>query len=161
MRSDATTVRDYLASLPPERRAVISAVRDAVKKHVPKGFVEGMNWGMIVYEIPLKTYPDTYNGQPLGIAALASQKNYCSLYLNCVYQDRDSRAELKKAFADAGLKLDMGKCCIRFQKADELPLKLIGKLIAATPPKVFIREYEAARANAVRQRRAGKNPCEA
>lgn len=160
MRSEAKTVDAYLASLPSDRRATISAVRDAVKKAVPKGFVEGMNWGMIVYELPLETYPDTYNGQPLGIAAIASQKRYCSLYLNCVYQDRASLAALRNAFADAGQKPDMGKCCIRFQKADELPLKVIGKLLAATPPKVFIREYEAARASAAAQRRDGKNPCE-
>ena len=160
MRSDAKTVDDYLASLPAERRAAIAAVRAAVKKRMPKGYVEGMNWGMIVYEIPLDVYPDTYNGQPLAVVAIASQKRYCSLYLTGVYQDRKLMSALKKTFADADKKLDMGKCCIRFQKADELPLEEIGRFVAATPPKAHIREYEAARAKGAARRRAGKNPCD-
>ena len=79
--SKAQTVPEYLAELPAERRAVIAAVRKVVRKHLPKGYVEAMNWGMICYEIPLKRYPITYNKQPLSYAALAAQKNNYALYL--------------------------------------------------------------------------------
>jgi hypothetical protein len=75
MQSDADTVEDYLAELPEDRRATISAVRDVVNENLPAGYRETMAFGMIGWGIPLEDYPDTYNGQPLGIAALASQKN--------------------------------------------------------------------------------------
>ena len=79
--SKAKTVEDYLDELPPDRRAVVSAVRDLVNANLPEGYVETMNWGMIAWEVPLSRYPVTYNKQPLGYVALAAQKNAYSLYL--------------------------------------------------------------------------------
>ncbi len=74
MRSSASTVEEYLAELPEERRAAIDAVRKVVLKNLPKGYEEVMNWGMITYQVPLETYADTYNKKPLMYAALAAQK---------------------------------------------------------------------------------------
>jgi len=139
----ATTVAAYLKSLPKERSAVVSAVRSVIRKHLPKGYVESMNWGMICYEIPLKRYPETYNGQPLALAALAAQKNNYALYLMCVYQDAALLRKLKESFRKAGKKLDMGKSCIRFKSLDGLPLDVIGEFIARVPPDDFIARYEA------------------
>src|SRR4029078_6325705 len=85
-RSTASTVDEYLASLPEERRAVISAVREVVLRNLPAGYQETMNWGAISYEVPLERYPTTYNGQPLSFAALAAQKNHYALYLMCVHE---------------------------------------------------------------------------
>ena len=141
--SAATTVADYLKSLPKERSAVVSAVRSVIRKHLPKGYVESMNWGMICYEIPLKRYRETYNGQPLALAALAAQKNNYALYLMCVYQDAALLRTLKESFRKAGKKLDMGKSCIRFKSLDGLPLDVIGEFIARVPPDDFIARYEA------------------
>ncbi len=141
--SKAKTVAAYLDELPEDRRSAIAKVRDVVRKHLPKGYTEEMQ-GMIVWAIPLKTYPDTYNGQPLCVAGLASQKNYNSLYLMAVYGDPKKEKELKEAFAKAGKKLDMGKCCVRFKKVDDLPLEAIGKIIASMPPEELIRWTEAA-----------------
>jgi uncharacterized protein DUF1801 len=92
VQSKAKTVQEYLDELPEERRAVVEAVRKVIRKHLPKGYVEAMNWGMISYQILLKRYPETYNGQPLSCAALAAQKNNYSLYLMSAYQcdGRDS-----------------------------------------------------------------------
>ncbi|HSB36038.1 MAG TPA: DUF1801 domain-containing protein [Thermoanaerobaculia bacterium] len=143
--SAATTVAAYLKSLPKERSSVVSAVRSVIRKHLPKGYVESMNWGMICYEIPLKRYPETYNGQPLALAALAAQKNYYALYLMCVYQDAALLRKLKESFRKAGKKLDMGKSCIRFKSLDGLPLDAIGEIIASVPPDAFIARYEAAK----------------
>jgi len=83
-QSKATTVEEYLAELPEDRRAVIAAVRAVVQRNLPEGYREGINWGMIAYEVPLERYPNTYNKEPLGYACLAAQKNHCALYLNCV-----------------------------------------------------------------------------
>ncbi len=141
----ATTVAKYLASLPPERRKVVAAMRKLVLKHLPAGYKETMGWGMIGYGSPLEVYPDTYNGQPLCYAALAAQKNHYALYLMCAYADTRQYAALEKAFTRAGKRLDMGKSCLRFKEIEDLPLEAIGKVIASTPPKKFIAIYEASR----------------
>jgi uncharacterized protein YdhG (YjbR/CyaY superfamily) len=143
--SKATTVSDYLAELPADRRKTISAVRAVIRKSLPKGYKESVGYGMVCYGVPLSTYPDTYNGQPLCYAALAAQKNYCALYLMGCYGDAAQTRALKDAFRKAGKKLDMGKSCVRFKTADDLPLDAIGKTIAATPVKAFIATYEKAR----------------
>ena len=145
--SRATTVADYLAELPPERRAEIERVRDLINQALPEGYREGMGYGMIGWVIPLERYPDTYNKQPLAYAGLAAQKNSNSLYLNCVYASKVQTERLKKAFAVAGKKLDMGKSCIRFKKVDDLALEAIREEIASTTPDEYIRIYEEARAS--------------
>ena len=140
--SAATTVEGYLASLPAERRAVVSAVREVVRRNLPDGYRESMASGMIGYGIPLERYPDTYNGQPLCYAALAAQKHHYSLYLMCAYNDDGDLQRLKDAFARAGKKLDMGKSCVRFKSLDDLPLPAIGEVIASVSPEQFITRYE-------------------
>ena len=109
------------------------------------GYREGIGYGMIGWVIPLADYPDTYNKQPLAYAGLAAQKNYNSLYLNCVYASPERTERLKARFAREGKKLDMGKSCIRFRRADELPLEAIRQEIASTSPRELIRIYEEAR----------------
>ena len=143
--SRAATVADYLAELPEDRRAEITQVRDLVNAALPDGYREGMSFGMIGWVIPLERYPDTYNKQPLAYAALAAQKNSNSLYLNCVYASKERTERFKQAWAAAGKKLDMGKSCIRFTKADDLALDLLSEEIASITPDEFIRIYEEAR----------------
>jgi hypothetical protein len=142
-RSNARTPAAYLRELTAERRRELSRVRDMVRKHLPDGYREVMNWGMITYEVPLDRHPKTYNGQPLCFAGLAAQKNYLSLYFMPV--DASVLARLKAAFKQAGKKLDMGKSCIRFKQADDLPLDAIGAEIAAVPVDRFVAYVEAAR----------------
>ena len=143
--SSAATVADYLAELDPERRTQIETVRKVVNAALPAGYVEVMSYGMIGWVIPLADYPDTYNKQPLGYAGLAAQKNSNSLYLNCVYASIERTERLKVKWKLSGKKLDMGKSCIRFKRADDLALDLIRDEIAATTPAEFITVYEATR----------------
>lgn len=142
--SKETTPTAYLASLPPERRTVIAAVRKVVKEHLPKGYEETMNWGMLSYEIPLSRYPVTYNKQPLAYIGLAAQKNNYALYLMTVYGDTVLHDKLVASYKAAGRKLDMGKCCLRFKTLEELPLDVIGEIVAATPVEKLIAFYESA-----------------
>lgn len=144
-KSAATTVSEYLLELPDDRREVISKVREVVRRNLPRGYEEVMSWGMITYQIPLKRYPKTYNGQPLSYACLAAQKNYFALYLMSSYMNAQEQAWLRDEFKKAGKKLDMGKSCIRFRKLDDLPLEVIGRIIAKTSPDEFIGRYEASR----------------
>jgi len=143
--SAATSVEEYLGELPEDRRAVVTALRRLVRKHLPKGFRETVSFGMIAYGVPLERYPDTYNGQPLCNVAIAAQKNYYSLYLMGVYQDAAKEAALKDAFKATGKKLDMGKSCLRFRSLDDLPMEAIGRVIAETSVGDFIARYEASR----------------
>ena len=143
--SKAATVDAYLAELPPERRAVMARVRDALNAVMPAGYREGMGYGMMGWVVPLEVYPDTYNKQPLAYAGLAAQKNNYSLYLNCVYSDPSRAERLRAAAAAIGGKLDMGKSCIRFKRIEDLPLGAICDEIASTTPDEFIQIYETAR----------------
>ena len=148
----AKTVAEYLDALPPERRAVVSKVRSLVKKHLPKGYKEGMGWGVITYSVPLKILPDTYNGEPLCYAGIAAQKNYYSLYLMSVYGDAAQAKWMADEFKKRGKKLDMGKSCLRFKSLDDIPLDVVGQVIASTPMEKYIDIYKKSRA-----RPAGRN----
>jgi hypothetical protein len=100
---------------------------------------------MVAWYVPLERYPDTYNGQPLAFASLASQKRHMALYLMGVYGD-ESQAWLRERWAEAGKKLDMGKSCVRFRRLDDLPLAAVGEAIARTPVEDFVAAYERSRA---------------
>ncbi|HEX8400562.1 MAG TPA: DUF1801 domain-containing protein [Allosphingosinicella sp.] len=143
--SKAATPDDYLAELPPERRALVSRLRDLVNANLPGGYVERMSWGMIGWEVPLDRYPDTYNGQPLVYAALAAQKNHTALYLNCIYASAERTDRMKQAWAAAGKKLDMGKSCLRFKREDQIAEDVLAEAIRSVPVETFIAEYEAGR----------------
>ncbi len=146
MRSDAATVAEYLAELPADRRAAIEAVRKVILKNLPKGYEEAMNWGMITYQVPLKTYPDTYNKQPLAYAALASQKNNMAVYLMGIYGNTAARRKFEAAYRKSGKRMDAGKSCVRFRKLEDLPLELVGESIAAMDVTTFIGLAEKNRA---------------
>jgi hypothetical protein len=146
--SKSPTVAGYLAEQTPERRAEMEKVLRVLRKHMPKGYREGMGYGMMGWEVPLDRYPDTYNGQPLAYAGLAAQKNNFSLYLMGAYIDPGETQKLKDAFKAAGLRLDMGKSCIRFKRAADLPLEAIGQLIARWPLEQYIEAYESVRSPA-------------
>lgn len=143
MSPSPATVEQYLASLPADRRDAIARVRDVVNANLPAGYAEGMQYGMIGWYVPLARYPHTYNGQPLGVAALASQKNHMALYLTSVYGDPALERWFRDAFARTGKKLDMGKSCVRFKRLDALPLDVIGETIAKVPVEAFLARYEA------------------
>ena len=148
MRSEATTVRQYLAELPADRRSAVEAVRQTILENLPEGYQEVMDWGMISYQVPLDVYPDTYNDKPLMYAALASQKNHMAVYLSAIYADPRAREEFEAAYKATGKRYDVGKSCVRFKKLDDLPLDVIGDAIAATPVHTFIERYEEGRASA-------------
>ena len=149
--SKATTPAKYLAQLPADRRAVISAVRDVVNANLPDGYVEGMLFGMLGWYVPLERYPNTYNGQPIGTAALAAQKNYNALYLMGVYSDGKTEAWFRDGFAKAGKKLDMGKSCVRFKQLDDLPLDVIGEAIARLPAEKLIAQHDSVHGGSARK----------
>ncbi|MBX3381335.1 MAG: DUF1801 domain-containing protein [Phycisphaeraceae bacterium] len=146
MQSNAATVQAYIASLPADRRAAIEAVRKVILKNLDKDYVEHMSYGMIGYSVPHSVYPPGYHCNPehaLPFAGLASQKNYMSVYLMCTYGNVSHLKWFQEAWAKTGKKLDMGKCCIRFRKVEDLALDVIGEAIRKVPAKKYIAEVEA------------------
>lgn len=155
-----TTVDEYLAGLPPDRRMAVEAVRDVVRDNLADGFEEGIEFGMIAWYVPLATFPDTYNGRPLGLAALANQKNYIALYLNTVYGDPDTERWFRARWATTGKRLDMGKSCVRFRRLDDLPLEVIGETIARTTVDSFLDRYREVRGSSRATRARSKGPAD-
>jgi hypothetical protein len=145
VRSQASTATAYLAALPPNRRRELAMVRRVIRQHLPKGYQEAMAAGMITYQVPFRRYSSTYNGQPLWYAALAAQKNYLTLHLMVVYMNPPLESQLRAGFERAGKKLNMGKACIRFQRAEDLALEVVGQVIASTQLEAFVAVAEAAR----------------
>jgi hypothetical protein len=144
-----TTVAAYLASLTPEKRTVIEEARAFVQRHIPNGYTEFMNWGVINWGIPLEEFSDTHNGQPLCYVGLGAQKNYNSLYLMGVYDNSNgkytspfSEKLLVDAFKKAGRRLDMGKCCLHFKQLDDLELTSVATVIAMSTPKEYVAYYK-------------------
>lgn len=147
MRSNSLTVEQYLAGLPPERRAALQAVRETILANLDADYEEGMQYGMIGYYVPHSVYPPGYHcdpKQPVPFACLASQKNHMTVSLMCLYGSPRHEAWFRQEWAKTGKKLDMGKACIRFKKIEDLPLDVIGKAVARVPLKEFIGYYETA-----------------
>ena len=140
--SRPATVAGYLASLAPEKRAVIEEARAFVHRYISNGYAEFMNWGVINWGIPLEDFPDTYNGQPLCYVALGAQKHYNAFYLMGAYDGSNGAKLLGDAFKKAGKRLDMGKCCLRFKQLDDLELTSVAKMIAMSTPSDYLAYYK-------------------
>jgi uncharacterized protein YdhG (YjbR/CyaY superfamily) len=147
MQSKTTTVEAYLAELPEDRREVINRLRKEILKKLPKGFVECINYGMIGYVVPHSLYPAGYHCDPklpLPFLGLAAQKNAISIYHMGIYMDPDLMNWFTAAHTKASAKkLDMGKSCIRYKKAEDIPYGLIGELVSKMKPKEWIALYES------------------
>ena len=140
------SVKEYLDSLPEDRRKALSKVRAAVNRRLPKGYKEGIQYNMIGWFVPHKLYADGYHcdpKQPVPFASLASQKNHMALYLMCTYLDAKHKAWFEQAWNKTGKKLDMGKSCVRFKSVDDLPLDVIEEAVARVPVKDFLATYES------------------
>jgi uncharacterized protein YdhG (YjbR/CyaY superfamily) len=145
----ASTVAEYLAALPADRRAALTAVRKVINDKLPKGYEEGMQFGMIGWYVPLSKYPAGYGENkkvPLPLVALASQKSGMVLHFLCFYGHPTLSTWFTTEYKKSGKKLDMGKGCVRFNKLDDLALDVVGRTIARVPVDEHIANYRAARA---------------
>ena len=146
MTAKTITPKTYIDELPENRRKVIKKLRTLLRKNLPKGFKEEMNYNMIGYVVPHSLYPDGYHcdpSQPLPFINLASQKSHVALYHMGIYSDKKLMTWFTKQYARAvPTKLDMGKSCIRFKKMDNIPYDLIGELATKITPQEWIEIYE-------------------
>ena len=141
-----TTIGGYLATLPEDRRWAIEHLRRTILDNLGDGFQEGMQYGMIGYYVPHEIFPQGYHcdpSQPLPFASLGSQKNHMALYLHGLYGDAKRSAAFAKAWKATGKKLDMGKCCVRFKSLNDVPLEVVGDVIAKVSVANYVKQYEA------------------
>ena len=148
MPSKSNTVAEYVKELPADRQAAIEKLRSVIKKNLPKGYKEEMNYGMIGYVIPHSLYPAGYHCKPtdpLPFMNVASQKNFIAVYHMGLYADPILMKWFMTEYPKHSTqKLDMGKSCIRFKKPDQIPFKLIGELTSKMNPAQWIALYEKA-----------------
>jgi uncharacterized protein YdhG (YjbR/CyaY superfamily) len=154
MKVPASSVGEYLAALPPERRATLSVLRQLILKNLPPGYVEAFQCGMICYVIPLDRFPHTYNGHPLVIVSFGAQKHHLALYLMCIYGDSHHRRWFESEFQKAGKTLDAGKACVRFRSLDDLPLDLIRRAVSRVSVERLIAWHNAAQSQRPHRRPA-------
>lgn len=168
MPSKAATVAEYLAALPPDRRAAIDAIRAVIRRSIDPAFKEGMQYGMIGYFLPHSAYPPGYHcdpKQPLPFAGLASQKQHLSLYMMALYvgpAGADLTRWFTTAWSDAvaagrAKKLDMGKACVRFKSIDDIPLDVIAEAFRRVTAAEYVKGYEAQLATARRPARTASS----
>lgn len=146
MQSKAATVETYLKEIPLERQEAFNKLRNVILENLPKGFTEGMAYGMIGYCVPHSIYPAGYHCDPklpLPFIAIASQKNFIGFYHMGIY----AMPDLLKWFTNEypkheKSKLDMGKSCIRFKKPENIPYKLIAELVKKVSVQEWIAVYE-------------------
>jgi len=159
MRSDARTVRQYLDALPADRRAALEAVRAVILENLDPLYQEGMQYGMIGYSVPHSVYPAGYHcdpKQPLPFASIASQKNHMAVYLMGLYGDPEQERWFAEEWRRTGKRLDMGKCCVRFRRLEDVPLEVLGKAVKRVPARKFIATYEAVLGSGGRRNAAKK-----
>lgn len=146
MQSSATTVKEYIDTLPADRKDIITKLRDTINAHIPAWFVEQINYGMIGRVVPHSIYPAGYHVTPelpLPFLWLASQKNNISLYHMGLYADTKILDRFTQQYPKhAKNKLDMGKSCIRFKKVTDIPYDLIGELVSKITVAQRIQIYE-------------------
>ena len=144
----ASTVTEYLAALPADRRQALNEVRRGINRALPRGYKEGIQFGMISWFVPLSTYPAGYGGNkkvPLPLISLASKKAYMALHMICFYGQPELREWFVAQYAKSGKKLDMGQGCLRFKTLPELALDVVESTVARLPVKDYIAGYQAMR----------------
>ena len=148
MQYNVATPEEYIATIPEERKAAIAELRKVINKNLPKGFKEGVGYGMIGWAVPHSLYPAGYHCDPkqaLPFLSIASQKNFIAVYHMGIYADKELFDWFVAEYpTHVKTKLDMGKSCIRFKKPEQIPVDLIGELAAKMSPADWITLYESA-----------------
>ena len=146
MQIKAKNPEEYISKIPEERIPYFKKLRKTILENIPNGFEEQMSYGMIGYVVPKSMYPSGYHcdtNLPLPFVSIASQKNFIALYHLGIYANPKLHDWFVNEYPKhCKRKLDMGKSCIRFKKAEEIPFELIATLMQKMTPKEWIALYE-------------------
>ena len=148
MKSSATNTKDYLASLPEDRRAAVETVRKVILANLHKDFQECMQYGVIGYCVPHSVWPHGHHTRPelmLMYMGLSSQKNDMVVYVLCLHHNKPMREWFETKWKATGKKLHIevsgAGCCLRFKKVEDLSLDVIGELMRRMPPQKFLADH--------------------
>ena len=147
MKIIADSIEEYLAQIPDDRREALTAIREVVNANLNPGFKEAMQYNMPSWVIPHSVFPPGYHcdpKQPLPFCAMANQKNFTAWYSMFLYMNPDHLQQFQDDVAAEGKKLDMGKSCVRFKKAGDIPLTAIGNAVRWITADEYISRYQAA-----------------
>ncbi|MFC4722660.1 DUF1801 domain-containing protein [Geojedonia litorea] len=148
MQYKANSPEDYIDQVPEERKSTLEKLRKTINDHLPKGFEEGIQYGMVGYYVPHSIYPDGYHctpKEPLPFMSFASQKNSVNLYHMGLYANPQLYDWFVSEFPKhSKRKLDMGKSCIRFKYFEDIPYELIAELCKKMTVDDWITIYESA-----------------
>ena len=135
-----------MQNLSEDRISPVGKIRQTILKNLPKGFEEGIGYGMLSYHVPKSIYPDGYHCDtklPLPFMNVASQKNFIALYHMGIYANPDLLEWFVTEFPKhSSKKLDMGKSCVRFKKMEDIPFDLIGELVTKMSVQDWVNLYE-------------------
>lgn len=119
----ATTVQEYLDSVPPERQEAVLFMHNFIQKTAPKlkaHFAYNMlGYGSFLYKNNKKEMLEW------PVVSLANQKNYLSLYICSIIDGKYLAETYKKELG----KVSVGKSCIRFKKIEDLNLTTLKKVL--------------------------------
>lgn len=119
----ATSIKEYLALMPENRKEIINFLHDFIQKSVPT-LKPHFAYNMIGYgSFKYKNYKKQIIDWP--IISLANQKNYVSIYVCAV----EEGAYMAEKYKDSLGKVSVGKSCIRFKSLDDVSLPALKKLI--------------------------------
>jgi hypothetical protein len=135
-------VQAYVDGLAAPKQPAMRQLLQTVAAAMPQGYELGLHWGMPTWVIPLATYPDTYNGQPLAYVSLASTKAGYSIYLMALYGVPEAKERFREQWIAAGKRFDMGKSCLRVRGLDDVDLDLLAEAVRAVPVDKFLATYE-------------------
>ncbi|HRH99768.1 MAG TPA: DUF1801 domain-containing protein [Saprospiraceae bacterium] len=147
MDKNLQTPEEYINSISEDRKEIITQLRDIIKQNLPKGFEETISYGFLSFVVPHSIYPKGYHCDPkqaLPFISIASQKSHIAIYHMGIYAEPKLLEWFTNEFPKySSKKLDMGKSCLRFKKAEDVPIKLIGELAKKMSPKDWINLYES------------------
>ena len=145
--SKPMTVAEYLDALSPDRVEPMERLVTIIRANLPDGYKETINYGMPSWVVPHSVYEAGYHVNPklpLPFLSLASQKSHIALYHMGVYASPPLLDWFVGAYpSHCKTKLNMGKSCVRFKKAANIPYELIGELCSKMSPQQWIDIYEA------------------
>ena len=146
MQYQATSPEDYINQVPEDRKEALKKLRKTINDNLPKGFEEGIQYGMVGYYVPHAIYPSGYHcnpKEPLPFMSFASQKNSVNFYHMGIYAKKELHDWFVSEYPKhSKRKLDMGKSCIRFKYLDDMPYELIGELASKMTVEDWISIYE-------------------
>ena len=140
-------IENYINQIPVEKKEFFLKLRNTILKNLSEGFEEQFSYKMIGYVVPKSVYPNGYHCNtklPLPFVNIACQKNFISIYHMGIYLNNNLMTWFINEFPKySSEKLDLGKSCIRFKKAETIPFELIAELIKKVSVQDWIQLYES------------------